>query len=227
MTKANGRKMAMDNPTELLELAQAGDAAAQFDLLTRRHGYAADGAPEPDPNGRRELRLRPSAERRILPDVYRRMDLVDKDLLAVFRRLVSGQTKWPLLLHGGVGTGKTCAALCLADFADSAAYYAVADLCDMTMQQSPEEVAATWNKIAGKELVILDEIGTRTQVGDLEYGVVKRVLDAREFHAGHVAVYISNLPPKLLTALYDQRIVSRLTAGTVHRLPKGDRRLTG
>ena len=126
--------------------------------------------------------------------------------------------------HGGVGAGKTYAALCLADFADSAAYYSVVDLCDIIMQESPGEVAAMWGKIADKELVILDEIGTRMRVGDLEYGIVKRVLDIREFYAGSVGIYISNVSPDSLKDLYDSRIVSRLGAGSVFQLDGPDRR---
>lgn len=151
------------------------------------------------------------------------MQQVDAKLVDVFRRLVAGEAPWPLLLHGAVGTGKTRAALCLADFADTAAYHSVDSLADFTMQRESGEVAAEWERLAGKALVILDELAQR-RTNDLTYSVVKRMLDEREFNAGNVGVYVTNLEPAALADVFDDRIFSRLTAGTVFHLDGPDRR---
>ena len=151
------------------------------------------------------------------------MNQVDRRLVDVFRRLVAGEAPWPLLLHGAVGTGKTRAALCLADFADTAAYHSVDSLADFVMQRQPGEVAWECERLASKALVILDELAQR-RTNDLTYSVVKRMLDEREFHAGNIAVYITNLEPPALADVYDDRIFSRLTAGTVFHLDGPDRR---
>ncbi|KKL57013.1 hypothetical protein LCGC14_2239710, partial [marine sediment metagenome] len=77
-----------------------------FDHLTTLH---ESGNPDLA-NGRRSLPLRKTPECHQMPELYRRMDRVDKDLLTAFRRLAAGEYSWPLFLHGAVGTGKTLAA---------------------------------------------------------------------------------------------------------------------
>jgi chromosomal replication initiation ATPase DnaA len=170
------------------------------------------------------LPLRPKPERRLLTGVARSMGRVDDGLVAMFRSLVAGKAPWPLYLHGLVGTGKTRAALCLCDFADSAVYFTVDSLADMVMAKSAADAETQWEKIRTKALVVLDEIGEREAVGDLQATTFKKFLDSREWHAGRVAVYVSNLSPDDLPKLYDDRIISRLLSGTVHELRGPDRR---
>ena len=79
-----------------------------------------------------------------------------------------------------------------------------------------------------KELAILDELGTRNRVTDIEYSVVKRFADLREQQNARAAIYISNLAPgEIGSNLYDGRIVSRLTCGTWFELKGNDRRRGG
>lgn len=169
---------------------------------------------------RKALRLKQAPNIRILQGVPRRMSEVDETLVRVFRDLVSGALPWPLFLYGGVGTGKTFAALSLADFVLSAAYRTVEQMCDEVM------TGASLEFLKDKDLLVLDELGERTETGSLRYTTVKRVLDSREMYACRVAVYISNLPPSKLAepGIYDDRVVSRLTAGTVFKLDGSDRR---
>ena len=162
---------------------------------------------------------------RILPEVDRRLDLVDQGLLEVFRALVAGRAPWPLYLHGPTGAGKTMAVLCLCDIAETAAYWAVEDLCDFVMRENPVEVQGEFQRIGEKGLAVLDELGQRATIGDLHYSAVKKFADARELHAGRVAIYISNLPPKAFAELYDDRICSRVLCGTRHELMGEDRRV--
>lgn len=195
------------------------DTKNLFDEMLTQHECTADTA------RMAKLKLRDRPERRLLLGLPRGMNQVDRPLVNVFRRLVAGEAPWPLLLHGAVGTGKTRAGLCLADFADTAAYHSVDSLADFTMQHQPGEVATEWERLAGKALVILDEIAQR-RTNELTYSVVKRMLDEREFHAASIAVYITNLLPEDLADVYDDRIFSRLTAGTVFQLDGPDRRRT-
>ena len=191
----------------------------QFDLLTTQHESGdATGA-----DGRRRLRLRNEAVAQQAPNLYRQMDMVQMDLVATFRLLALGQLPWPLFLHGDVGTGKTLAALSLADFVTTARYWTLEGLCDKVMDPDTK-TQEMWGNIQEKELTILDEIGERSKVGDLLYTTVKKHLDLREQHAGRVGIYISNLTPEQLVQMFDKRIVSRLTAGTVFELSGDDRR---
>lgn len=190
-----------------------------FDRLTTLH---ESGNPN-SAAGRCRLPLRKTPECRQLPELYRRMDRVDQKLLRAFRRLATGEAPWPLFLHGGVGTGKTLAALSLADFVSESRYWTVEALCDAIMD--PEaKTALAWKGVRETRLAILDELGERSKVGDLQYTTVKKYLDLREQRAGRVGIYISNLTPDQLVQMFDRRIVSRLTAGTVVELQGRDRR---
>jgi DNA polymerase III delta prime subunit len=147
---------------------------------------------------------------------------------------VSGESPWPLVLSGPAGTGKTCAALCLLDYAGGR-YWTAGGLCDVLIRAQagrlqwsnggyggthwPEDV---WKWVAGAPLVVVDEIGSRSP-SDFAYETVKRVLDERE---GRPLVVISNLTLESLTRLYDDRVASRLAGGTVVEVGGSDRRLS-
>ena len=198
------------------DLKKLGD---QFDKLTTLHESGSSAGSD----GRRRLRMRNESVAQQMPDLYRKMASVPKDLVVTFRLLATAQLPWPLFLHGDVGTGKTLAALCLADFATTSRYWTLDTLCDKVMD--PEtKTQEMWRQIQEKELTILDELGERSKVGDLLYTTVKKHLDLREQHAGRVGIYISNLTPDQLVQMFDKRIVSRLTAGTVLELSGDDRR---
>ena len=159
---------------------------------------------------------------RIFPKMNRRMRLVDSSLQSVFRSLVNGQRSWPLFLHGPVGAGKTMAALSLCDICQTAAYETVEGLSDRTMAVTPEELMAHWRRIALKDLAVLDELGSRKESGELQYGVVKRFADVRCQESNNVAIYVSNLSPSQLASAYDDRVGSRILCGTIFKLEGED-----
>lgn len=162
-------------------------------------------------------------EWRILSQVYRNMKLVDPKLFTLFRSLVRGSARWPLYLHGAAGRGKTLAALSLCDWIPRAGYYVPNDLCEAIVNPSRFNF---WESVREKPVVVLDELGAREHVGDLPYEAVKRFADCRELHAGRVAVYISNLTPKQIADVYDDRIASRILCGSWFELTGPDRRMT-
>lgn len=150
--------------------------------------------------------------------------------------MVSGKNPWPLFLYGPVGTGKTCAALCLLDWAGGE-YWTVAGLCAMLIQcqqgrleWSHEGRGGTiwperfWRMVRQAPLVVLDELGCRGNVSDAHYEAVKTVVDER---AGLPLVVLSNLSLEGVEKGYDDRIASRLALGTVIHLQGMDRRLGG
>ncbi len=163
-------------------------------------------------------------KRRLLSAVPRSFDRIDEKLVELFRRLVTGKAAWPIYLYGPVGSGKTRAALCLCDIADTAVYATVEGMASFTMRNDADTVEGEWERIEGKSLAILDELGERERVGDLHYTTVKRFADCREAHADRIAIYISNLEPGALATVYDDRIASRLLAGTAFELSGEDRR---
>lgn len=189
----------------------------RFDVLT------STANPHP-PRGIMCVKLRRPdlrKEQYIAPRHHRSVSETSPALLEIFKGLVSGKVKWPLFLYGKVGRGKTSSSLVLCDVADSAGYYTVSGLMDLTMQD-PEEAFRQWEFIRRAEVAVLDELGDRDKIGDLEYSTVKRFADHRE---GMPAVYISNAPPETLHKIYDDRISSRLLCGTWFELTGEDRRM--
>lgn len=170
-----------------------------------------------------------------MPHTDRSPGLIPEVLRREIRGCVNGDAPWPLVAVGSAGTGKTCAGLCLVDFAGGE-YHTANGLCALLIQSQqgrldyvfegrggtlwPEKL---WQRIAGAALVVLDELGGRDRVSDHHYETVKTLVDIRH---GKPLMVSSNLGLAEIEALYDDRIASRLSAGTVVRLDGKDRRLT-
>jgi DNA replication protein DnaC len=180
----------------------------------------------PSPADRPGIRVMPllNPSRRLLPGVPRSMVAVDPVLRELFRELTAGRAPWPLFLFGNVGGGKTSAALALCDVVATAAYFTADGLCCAILEQDPSSVRDLWQTIEAKSLIVLDEIGARSNTTDFAYSTLKRAIDARDQHAGRAAVYISNLGPAELARLYDERLASRILCGTRFELSGTDRR---
>ena len=169
----------------------------------------------------------------LLPEVRRVRSMIYLPVRKAIGEVVAGREPWPLFLFGGVGTGKTRAALCLYDSCRSwREYYALPDLCNALIAASKRElwdpetgqwktVAQIWAAWRNASLTVLDEIGARQTVSDFQYETTKIAIDARE---GKPCVFISNLGPDQLATIYDDRIVSRIMAGTAIEMTGEDRR---
>jgi DNA replication protein DnaC len=172
---------------------------------------------------------------RHLPLLRRTVHGIDPAVRRAMRAVIQGESPWPLFIHGPAGLGKTCAALCMLDHAGGE-YLTVQDLGDLLIQaqqgrlfreiapgqahcQYPEDF---WQRLGRQPLVVLDEIGTREKVSDHHYECVKRLLDRRH---GLPLLCCSNLDLARLEKVYDDRVASRLAAGTVACVKGADRRL--
>lgn len=162
--------------------------------------------------------LTPEPDRRAEIRVARRLDLVEPGLLDLLYRLAAGEAKWPLYLHGLPGRGKTRAVLAYCDHVMQSWYCTVDRLADMIIDHR-----APWQRMEEFSLAVLDEIGVRQRVTDLDYQAVQRFADARE-KALLPVIYVSNLTAAELPAAYDDRIASRLLCGTWYELTGPDRR---
>ncbi len=149
---------------------------------------------------------------------------MSNNLVSVVASLLAGGSQWPLFLYGPTGTGKTCAALALCDHVETAAYFTHEDICETVMGSDEEEKFNTWGMIAGKSLVVLDEIGARGVARELGYSTMRKVLDHREQYHHRIAVYISNVEPEQIQNLFDDRVASRMLCGTWCCLDGKDRR---
>lgn len=211
------------------------DPGAAWDRLLESALTLARSQPSrPERFGLARLPLNLFSTQRHLPRTPRTLAGIDPALRRIIRSLVGGELPWPLFLTGKPGTGKTCALLCLLDHAGGD-YHTVRGLHAMLIRAEqgrlewydngrggtlwPERV---WAGLAKAPLVVLDELGCREKVSDAHYETVKQVIDER--HGKPFAV-VSNLAIGEIATVYDDRIFSRLAAGTVVELAGEDRRL--
>lgn len=146
--------------------------------------------------------------------------------------VLDGLSPWPLVFLGKAGVGKTCAALSVIDWIVPAAkYWTIADLCALLVSVQNGEVeygtchdtlAAWWKRYECRGCVVLDELVSRDKVSDFAYESVKRAIDLRY---NRPLVVVSNGTLGTISRIYDDRIASRLSAGTVVDFVGVDRRL--
>lgn len=167
-----------------------------------------------------------------LPLLDRQPGQIDKKLREHIRACITAEAPWPMFIYGNAGAGKTCAALCLIDFAGGV-YLTAASLCAMTNEVREGRLWSPygqgknlnyqefWGCVEGAPVVVLDEIGGRDKVSDHHFEQVKEVIDRR---SGKPLVVMSNHGLEKIAELYDERIASRLTEGTPFELRGEDRR---
>lgn len=156
-------------------------------------------------------------------------------LIPTLRELAEGAADWPLLLWGGVGAGKTCAALCMCDVSRWAYYYTVRQFVnernlarngDLVSHGTHETSLIRESDIVGRlgraSLVVLDEIAKREQPSAYEIDLVQELLDLR---AGKPLILVSNRNISEIAAIYDDAVASRIAGGTVFAMDWPDRRL--
>ena len=166
-----------------------------------------------------------------VPATTRLWDGVADAVKATLLDLIVGRLEWPLLITGEVGSGKTCAGLCLFDYfggwftslgelhervlaiRDKRLFWTGVASCVVTLS----EYWILWHDC---NVCVLDELGVRSPT-DAQYDTLMLAINGREEKP---FVAISNLPPSELATVYDDRIASRLAAGTVLEMV-GDKRL--
>lgn len=144
-----------------------------------------------------------------------------------------------MYLWGDTGRGKTCAAaLAYAMWAQPAYWSSLAELCDLlkvyntnqtqmircASQDTELTYLGFWRKLRTTGLVVIDEIGTRDPAPH-RYDAFLRLLDER---VNRPLILTGNLhPEKKLGEVYDERIYSRIVAGTLIEVTGQDRRPEG
>ncbi len=175
---------------------------------------------------------------RIHEKKQRTMVKVKAAVCDAIRECAMGRSSWPLVLIGGVGCGKTCAALCLCDYTvGRLAFIAAPDLadrladakCGRLMEWTADHGENTrvtprilWEDWERKALCVVDDLGQRDKNSDTAYEAVKQAIDRRE---GLPLIVTTNIGLDDLIDIYDARVVSRLSAGTVIEIEGEDGRL--
>jgi DNA replication protein DnaC len=170
-----------------------------------------------------------------------RLDQVSPALLDEIRTC----KRWPIYLWGKTGVGKTFAAAVVYSAWKSTAFWSsMTELCDtlrayqtqplqmIETGSGPQEMSAAgyWKKLARVGLVVIDEIGTRS-ASDHRYDALLRLLDERRnkplILTGNISPNSSDRDAVHLGTVYDDRIFSRIIAGTLIHMTGHDRRGDG
>lgn len=145
---------------------------------------------------------------------------------------------WPVYLFGGPGRGKSCAAACaFASWPGSAVWLSLSLLCDelnrfmtqphITVYSNGVAVELSksgyWRRLQTSQLVVVDEIGTREATGHR----FETLLTLLELRRCQPLIMTGNLSLNGLEQAYDERISSRICAGTIIEFTGEDRRLNG
>lgn len=170
-----------------------------------------------------------------LPPDDRDRALICQKLRDVILQLVTGKLPWPLLLHGEAGSGKTCAALCMIDYYGGKYFDFPSFHANLRLAMAGELFSDNhhgvggfriyetdiWNGWAKSNLTVIDDFCTREPTS-FQYETLKQAIDKRHRKP---AVFTANLTLEEISRIYDDRIASRLSAGTIVKL-EGDRRLS-
>ena len=167
--------------------------------------------------GLRTLRRLPEPKRIYPKSLPREWSMVVEPLRRLFVELAIGRKPWPLYLYGPIGHGKTRAVLAFCDRVAYSRYWTVDDVMDGIVFREPP-----WRSFR-TDLAILDELGLPRpgNAADFDYSAVKQFTDWRECRP---VIYLSNHGPEEIERIYDERLQSRLTSGTVYELVDRDRR---
>lgn len=149
---------------------------------------------------------------------------------------LDGPIKWPLFLWGNGGTGKTCLAFLI--WRNKGGYWLDASSAIRGITEAwgkgtgPFLGIAPWpwrdgtymlERFEAAPFVALDDLGVRKPT-DPQYEALYEMCKRRD---GRPMVVTCNAGPNELVKIYDDRILSRLTRGTVIEFSGKDRRIGG
>lgn len=142
---------------------------------------------------------------------------------------VAGAKPWPLTLAGPVGVGKTCAALAVTDITRGRVEFA--RFADLAQQMVALKCGDTqrdawcqfWDRYETAALCVIDDIGLRQRATEHQ---VETLLEAIERRHRWPVILTTNLTLDQLAESYDDRIASRLSAGSFVWIDGTDRRVT-
>jgi hypothetical protein len=177
---------------------------------------------------------------RFLPTQPREVARIDSSLRLVLRKASTDGIRWPLVIIGKPGTGKTCAGLSVCDYVRGAEWWPWEEFWRFTgdvnlgrakgiflpgkdtgegWRESSQRVDWTpkkfWQWFGRLPLAVLDDVGLRGSANDMQYEAFKLALDSR---SNVPTIVTSNLAIEGLGRVFDARIMDRLSAGTVVEL---------
>ena len=135
-------------------------------------------------------------------------------------RAVQREAAWPLYIYGNPGSGKTCIAALIYEAFTRRPMWSRADDFLLEYVDRGDGRKALQAKVDGTPCLFLDDLGVRPPTPPM----LQAIFDVLEMRKGRPIVIVSNHDLRKLSELYDERIVSRLSAGTVLEIRGQDRR---
>ena len=145
-----------------------------------------------------------------------------RGMLRRLNNLPHDQSEWPLYMYGRPGTGKTClAALIYAAYNRQPLWRRADELLIEIGTSRADGYGTLKTKLDGSPCVFLDDLGVRPPTE----AMTQALFDLMELRTRRPLVIVSNHTPDALAKIYDERIVSRITAGTTLEIVGQDRRV--
>ena len=191
------------------------------DILAERVRHAAEKARES--LTRRADTQTPPAPVRRLPKGYEFADwsqVRQADQVRQMMRAVQREAAWPLYIYGNPGSGKTCIAALIYEAFTRRPMWSRADDFLLEYVDRGDGRKALQAKVDGTPCLFLDDLGVRPPTPPM----LQAIFDVLEMRKGRPVVIVSNHDLRKLSEIYDERIVSRLSAGTVLEIRGQDRR---
>ena len=195
--------------------------SSMADILAEQVRQAAEKARES--LTRRADTQAPSKPPRRLPKGYEFADwsqVRQAEQVRQMLRAVQREAAWPLYIYGNPGSGKTCIAALIYEAFTRRPMWSRADDFLLEYVDRGDGRKALQAKVDGTPCLFLDDLGVRPPTPPM----LQAIFDVLEMRKGRPIVIVSNHDLRKLSELYDERIVSRLSAGTVLEIRGADRR---
>ena len=195
--------------------------SSMADILAERVRQAAEKARES--LTRRADTQAPSTPPRRLPKGYEFADWAQvrqAEQVRQMLRAVQREAAWPLYIYGNPGSGKTCIAALIYEAFTRRPMWSRADDFLLEYVDRGDGRKALQAKVEGTPCLFLDDLGVRPPTPPM----LQAIFDVLEMRKGRPVVIVSNHDLRKLSEIYDERIVSRLSAGTVLEIRGQDRR---
>ena len=200
---------------------EADRVNSMADILAERVRQAAERARQA--LTRRADTQAPSTPPRRLPKGYEFADwsqVRQAEQVQQMLRAVQREAAWPLYIYGNPGSGKTCIAALIYEAFTRRPMWSRADNFLLEYVDRGDGRKALQAKVEGTPCLFLDDLGVRPPTPPM----LQAIFDVLEMRKGRPVVIVSNHDLRKLSEIYDERIVSRLSAGTVLEIRGADRR---
>lgn len=143
--------------------------------------------------------------------------------------------RWPLYLWGKPGSGKTSVAGLIYQEATGRPMWINAGKGFRAVASASAEPQPLWGygmiplrevehwlELEERSLVVLDDIALRDRVSEAQFEVMQEFLNRRQ---GKPTVITGNMSIEQIAKVYDDRVASRIAAGTLIEIDGDDKRL--